>query len=451
MGDSPINEADTQPAPAKMRLFWSVSLYRNAAYLIIGNGIAALLGFVYWGVAARFYTVEEVGLASAAIAAMGMLGSLSTLGLNLGMIRFLPMAGDRRERIINPSLTISALASIAMGVVFILGLNLWSPRLLSIKHDWVYFFLFVVFAVATAGNLIADNVFVAYRRANLTTVRNTVFNSLKLLLVALLARSMGSYGILVSWGVGLVFSLLVGLVIFLPGIHRGYFPLPSFKWVELGGLVRYSLVNNASVLLGSIPVWVLPLVVLDRLGAEANAYFYICWTIGTALAMVPLSVATSLFAEGSNDQDALIFKAIRTLCLVTIVQVPIAAVMIMFGHRILHLFGANYSANGTLVLTILVLALFPIAVNQLYFSVIRVQDKRKELMVLAGLITAATLIFCTALLPILGILGAGLGWLAGQTIVALWVLSKERWWKPLFVQMLDLLLLKKMVRRLPFR
>ena len=44
--------------------------------------------FVFWVIAARFYSAEDVGLASAIVSAMSI-GMLSVLGLDLALIGFM--------------------------------------------------------------------------------------------------------------------------------------------------------------------------------------------------------------------------------------------------------------------------------------------------------------------------------------------------------------------------
>ena len=76
-----------------------LSLYRNAIYLMLNSAMYALTGFFFWIVAARLYPPEVVGLASSVIAAIGLLSLLSTLGLDYGLLRFLPAAGDEAREI----------------------------------------------------------------------------------------------------------------------------------------------------------------------------------------------------------------------------------------------------------------------------------------------------------------------------------------------------------------
>ena len=77
----------------EMRSLIGASLYRNAAYLLLGTAVISATGFVFWIIAARLYPVEVVGVGSAIISALGLMAVLPELGLATGLVRFLPGAG----------------------------------------------------------------------------------------------------------------------------------------------------------------------------------------------------------------------------------------------------------------------------------------------------------------------------------------------------------------------
>ncbi len=52
-------------------------LYKNSIFLIASSLLGAGTGFVFWVIAARFYSAEDVGFASAIVSAM----SVSVLSL----------------------------------------------------------------------------------------------------------------------------------------------------------------------------------------------------------------------------------------------------------------------------------------------------------------------------------------------------------------------------------
>ena len=78
----------------KIKSLLRIPLYLNAAYLMLANLANALFGFVFWIIAARLYTAEAVGVASAILSAASLLTMLSSLGLGYGLIRFLKSSNN---------------------------------------------------------------------------------------------------------------------------------------------------------------------------------------------------------------------------------------------------------------------------------------------------------------------------------------------------------------------
>ena len=65
-------------------------LFKNAYFLMFSSLTSAVSGFFFWLIAARFYSTEDVGLATAIIAAMSLISMLSLLGFDISLVRFLP-------------------------------------------------------------------------------------------------------------------------------------------------------------------------------------------------------------------------------------------------------------------------------------------------------------------------------------------------------------------------
>jgi hypothetical protein len=66
--------------PHRLRAHLATPLYLNAYFLIIGATTGALLGFLFWTLAARHYATEIVGLNSAVISAMMLVSGACQLG-----------------------------------------------------------------------------------------------------------------------------------------------------------------------------------------------------------------------------------------------------------------------------------------------------------------------------------------------------------------------------------
>jgi len=406
-----------------LKSVYGVSLYRNALYLMANSGVNAVLGLVFWVVVARLYSVEEVGLGSALISAGILLSFIGTLGLGFGIIRFLPSSNDK-ARLLNSCFTISLFASVIIAFIFLAGLPFWSPKLMFLRENLVFLAAFVGFVAVMALYNLLTRTFVGFRRAGFTLANCIIFSVLKIVLVVALAISFKVFGIFASWELAMAVCLIVSFLLFLPQILHRYRPLPSFRRQITNEMVHFSFANFIGELLQNAPAWILPLMVLNLISAEANAYFYITWTMAWLLIQIPLWTSLSFFAEGSYEEEKLSVDLRRSLKMIALLLVPAVVILFLLGDKLLLLFGREYSEGGTRLLLLLVPAAIPASINFLYLGIARVKQKLREIILVTGAIAFGTLILSYLLLPYMGILGAGVGWLASQMIVAIVLLPR---------------------------
>jgi len=259
-------------------------------------------------VAARLYSASNVGLASATISAATLLALLSTLGLDYGLIRFLPTSGDKANNIINSCFTVGGLASIALCLIFVAGLGICSPALLPIRAHPVFFVSFVVFTVAFTFMTFANQAFIAERRAGFALTQGLIFGLLRLIPLVVLVTPFPTFGIFGSWGVATLVAAVAGVLIFLPRIESGFHLLPLVKKEVVNEGMHFPAANYVGNIFWMLPALIFPLMVVNILGAESNAYFYIGWTVGAILGIIPAAFSTSLFAEGSSEEERLGFN-----------------------------------------------------------------------------------------------------------------------------------------------
>ena len=413
----------------RIKQLYHVRLYSNAVYLMIATGATSILGFVFWVVIARVYTAGDVGLASATIAAMGLVVSLSRLGLEMGLVRYLHRTGEDTTATINTVFTIGLLVSVMAAFIFIAGLDLWSPALLFIRENPVYLAAFVLCTAASTLSLFTDHAFIARRRAGFAMAKGLIFSLLKLPLPILLAGLFQSFGIFASWSISLVVALVVSIFLFLPRVEPGYRFSFTIKRRIIQEIFRFSLANYISILLWEAPAFIFPLFLLNLLGSEANAFFYMAWSIGGILIMIPSAVSVSLFAEGSYDEENLKSSIVRSLKMTSLILIPSVILVIVISEKLMLIYGGAYSANATSLLRILALATLPLAINIIFLGIKRVQKDLKTIIILTAFVAAITLGLGYVLIPRLGIDGAGIAWLSGQGCVALFIVVRtmKKW------------------------
>lgn len=423
----PDAAADTRPANLQPYRFFDKirsPLYINAIFLMIAGGAGAALSFVFWILAARFFPPAAVGLAGAAISAMSLLGTISHLGLGFGIIRFLPQKAYPTKSIINSSISLTFIVSILAGVIFLLGLGLWSPELVFLRQNLLLAVAFTAFTAATALNSIADDSLIAQRHSGYSTLRVVTASGLRLILVVILASLFPENGIILAWGVALIAALLVAIFGFIPRVSKGFRPGFELCTPYIKSSFGFSLGNNLSQFLGSAPALLLPLLVLGILGAESNAYFYIGWSTAAALTTIPASVSTSLFSEGSHDENGLSTHIKKSLKLSLGLILPLVIIFFLLADKILLFFGQEYALSSAGLLRIMIIGLLPQTLNVIYMGSLKVKKRLKGLIALNCLIAGLSLILSFGLIPSMGINGAGLAWVIAQSVCAVYVSSR---------------------------
>ena len=202
----------TKAVASKERLkgLLDTSLYANACYLVVDVAVVSLLGFAFWTLVARLYSPAQVGLASATIAAVILLARLSRLGFDYGLVRFLPGVGERASTLMNSCFTTAGLTSLVAALIFLSGLNLWSPALLYIRSPGLFIF-FIFLTMAYTLFLLIEQAFIAKRRAKFVLLKNTVAGAVKIMAAIALASLLNTSGIFVSWGLAIFVALAAAL------------------------------------------------------------------------------------------------------------------------------------------------------------------------------------------------------------------------------------------------
>jgi len=411
----------TATSKERLKRLFHIPLYSNALYLMSTSAVTALLGFVFWVVVARFYSPDDVGLASAIITAVGLLALISYLGLGAGLIRFLPGSGKDANSMVNTVFTIGGSASILAAFIFVAGLGFWSPVFLFLRQNPVYLASFILLVIVSTLSQLTDNAFIARRQAKFVLARGLIFGILKIPLPILLAAFFHSFGVFASWGISLAVAFLLSIFLFLPRAQPGYRPAFTISRKVAADILHFSLANYIGTLFWSAPVMVLPIMVVNLLGAEPNAYFYVAWSISSALTMVPTAASTSLFAEGSHAEERLESNVWRSLKMVFVLLVPAVGLVLALADKLLLLFGSTYSDNATTLLRILTISALPSAINLVYLGIKRVEERLKIIVGLGAFTGVVTLLLSYLLLPHMGINGIGIAWLISQGIIALWI------------------------------
>ena len=386
----------------------------------------SLLGYVFWLLVARIYTPTQVGLATALISSAGLVGTFSKLGLDFSLIRYLPMQKDKKGTL-DSSFTIVALFCLAVSLVFIVGLRFWSPKLSFVQTDPVLLAAFLVFTPLYSLTMLQHAAFVGLRSAKYSLFENALMGLAKLPL-PLVFLSVGLTGIVLSWGLSIVVGAGVALAVFLPRLVPGYSPRPTIHSDVVRSLARFSAGNYVADIADSLPGLLFPLIIVNVLTPDKNAYFFMAWMVSGVLSNIPLGTNTSLLAEGSYEPQDQRTNVVRTLKFTFALLIPSVIIVLLLAGPVLRILGPEYSRNAPQLLRLLALSSLPLAVVRLYVTRQRIRSKLAPVIIIYVVGAASVLTLSYLLLPVMGLNGIGVAWLTTQTasaFVAGWLLIRS--------------------------
>jgi O-antigen/teichoic acid export membrane protein len=383
-------------------------LLANSSALTVGAIATAALGFAFWWLAARYFSPHSVGLASAAISIMNLIGLVSESGLGTLLIGESLRRGKNARGLISAALMAAFVSSTLLGIVC-LALASKSPfklgRFLEFPDSGAFF---IAGCAITGFTLVLDSALVGLLRSSLQMYRSVAFSALKLALLfaAALAAHVGGQEvwIFLAWVLGMLLSI-VFLVLFL--FYGGYpaWAAPDFSILKAlaPSVLGHHLLNLAT----QGPGLILPFLVTVVLAADVNAAFYIAWMVLNVVLLIPASLTTTLFTIGSIEPSTIASRLRFSLWLCALTSFFAGAGAFFLSGLILLCFGPSYASLGGPVLQILGVVVFPVTLKYHYIAIQRLRGH----MTVASLLLGAGGILELAL----AIFGGRLGGLAGFT------------------------------------
>lgn len=394
-------------------------LLRIFASLVGSQMGAAVLGLVFWTIAARALTPKQVGVGAALVAAMALLSTFGVLGVGTLLLeRFKAVPITDRRALLSTGLSVAVVggALVAAGWLGLSALVHLSGTLGDISLSTA---LLLVGATGVAAMCSAfDQAVIGIGASSVQLQRNLLASVLRIAVflgvIALDFRN--GQAILISWTVGLVGSL------FAIRMQRHLSPRGRVTTKQRWHLVRnhYTLAIShhcLSLAIISSPL-ILPVVAASILPATQMAYFASARMLADTALLLPHFLTVALFAT-VDGTAGFRRKAPRTLIMGIILALSIIVAAALLGRVVLLLFGTSYS-QAAMPPLLLLLAAGPILVIKEHLAVLRrLQGRRAQGALVMALWTAAELGGAVAGGLIGGMTMLCLGWLVMSAACAL--------------------------------
>lgn len=372
------------------------ALYRGSLYLLVNNVATSAIGFVFWTLAAHRYSASTVGVFSSVTSGASLLAAVAALGLPITMTRHIASAERPRELVFMAVTVIATLGTaLCLATVVFLGPHL--PAALHVREQGGMALLVTLLVVFAALGTTLDAGLVAVRASRMVLLKNLAGSIVKLAAMLVLASTLRSSGLLVSFGAGLVLATTVSGIALghrLRTEGKGFAPLRA-PWHYLSATSG----NYLATVIGILPLSMVPIEVLAIRGASQTASFAIAFMIAGFLNFIPSTTGQVLFAEVARGGVPLGKQLRKALYAVYGLLLPATALIVAAAPLVLRLFGHAYAAQATGCLRVLALSALPGGGTYLISSLLIARDRLAAYIFLQTANAALVLGFVGALLP----------------------------------------------------
>jgi O-antigen/teichoic acid export membrane protein len=411
---------------------WRAPQHRDGLALVASSGMSSAVGLLYWVLAAQIFPADVVGVNAVTVSSLMLVGGVAHLNMSHALLRFVPVAGTASRRFVVLGYLVAITVSGLAGAGFGLGAIWWAPKLIDVAGYGTLVVFFALSCPIWTLFTLQDYVLTAVNRATAVPIENLVFAVLKVGLLVAVAFAAVPGGIALSWVVGtalIVLPINLWLLVRLLPAHGGK-TVDRAVPITVGAVGRFVGADYVGALFWQAAMMGLPVLVLDRLGAEAAAAYSMVWQFGLALYMVPSGMGQSMIAHNAADPGQVDKARRETVRRGLMLVAPVALVLAVGAPLVLGLFGPHYAATGAGALALVALSAIPNVITAAATSTARVRQRRGVQFGVPTSLSVLTISLAWLLMPHLGVLAVGLAWLLAQCSVAAVVLITNAPWVP---------------------
>src|SRR6185437_8959606 len=198
---------------------------------------------------------------------------------------------------------------------------------------------FALITAAYALSGLTDNVFIAARLSKYVLIVDGVIGGFGKVVAVILLAGSGAYGLFLGSAASALLAAVASLLLILiPMRIRVDLRAPM---QTLKPLLRFSAANYIGNVMNVITTLIVPIILLDHLGAKSAGYFFVALQLAQIVYTAALALEQTFLTEGSRDDADMRALRRRSLMLLGAFFVVTAAIMIGVGRWLLLAFGPS--------------------------------------------------------------------------------------------------------------
>jgi O-antigen/teichoic acid export membrane protein len=415
------------------------ALGRGAGYIFIEIVIGFISGYLLWLILARITTPEIIGISSTVISLAGIFTGLSTLGIPVGVSRFLARFFHEKD-------LESAAVYVKVSLILVCIGVFSSVTILWIVKDWINPSLDSTLLIISAmlivgssaiGTLLYSIVIASLKTKILPKVMVIASSVRTIMVIILVLAHAGPLAIVLGYSIHeILVSILLTFAIL--KLLKRQDKKPNVKTND----------TIKNILNASVPPWIPRLItifgganfgtviVFGTSGSSEAASYFLANAISGAISATvsPLyAIAYPALSAMSDNRKRLTWRIIK---ISMIILSPLSLSVIFYSPDVINLFGEDYS-DASLFLRILLITTLMDSVSTMVGQLVYAYGKYKQIMYVGLVSNILRTGLYLVLVPLFGGVGAATSFLIGGVIgfVLSIILAKKNgliiYWKDL--------------------
>lgn len=375
--------------------------------------LLSVSGFLFWVVAARSFSPDEIGAAGLIFSDTFFLVYLTSLGIPILITRYANDSSERSSIITLISLVVTCFTGTIGGLAFTVVAPstfldpLGGRTLLAVAN--------VVLCVAAVSiSTVVDARLIATLQVELYATRVALISVSRflLLIIAPKQNSTTFLCLVAIWPYGIT------ALPFLKYSMTHKIRVMSRNWRGLEGwseLIRFSARNYAAQLFLQAPIFATPVLVRPFLSSAEYGGFYLTWSVST-VGLILIQMLNQTFLAESVKQGNLGPRTRQVLTIAVGISLSAAVFSIFVGSQVLSLLFGSRFAQFDALLTYLMLGNATSAVVFVAVSRSRIIGRGNQVIFISFPYTVLALVSAVFGAAIGGATGIGIGWSIGGAI-----------------------------------
>jgi O-antigen/teichoic acid export membrane protein len=388
---------------------------RGAVYLYIENISSMLFGYAFWFILSRITTPEIVGISSSLISIAVIFISVASIGVPLGVQRFLGkiFLEQRFEDALvytKSSFLIVSIGLVASGLVIVISRNTFFGNFSSILVNAT-----LVLIVTSTISVLLRSIIIASLDTKKILFASIISSAVKLFaVISLLSFGTGEVGVLIAFTTTpLLTSVLlatdVRMLLKQASIKTMLRFIDSFK-----ALLKASVASWIPLSIETIGAQLGTIVVLGVQGPSQAGFYFIAFQISMGILSVIWALEGTTYPALSAKNEGRKRFVWRTIKVCLIILLPISFAVIFYSQNITELFGNSYS-EGSPALQILLLSVIPTTIMNAVGILTYAYGNYRYVLIIGLATTIPRLLLYFVFVPWFGGLGAALSYTLGAT------------------------------------